>query len=80
MQYTVRNVPKGLDRALRERAKSQNKALNAVLLEALHRAVGPVGELPIQRDLSDIAGTWQEDPGMDRILDEQRRIDPGVWR
>ena len=80
MQYTLRNIPKGLDRLLRQQAKSQHKTLNEVVIEALQRAVGLAGELPVQRDLSDIAGTWHEDPEMDRILAEHRRIDPELWR
>ena len=80
MQYTLRNIPKSLDRVLRQQAKSQHKTLNEVVLEALQRAVGLAGELPVQRDLSDIAGSWQEDPEMDRILAEHRRIDPELWR
>jgi hypothetical protein len=80
MQYTLRNVPKSLDRALRERARAQNKSLNEVVLEALQRALGLEGELPVQRDLADVVGTWQEDPETDRILAEQRRVDPELWR
>lgn len=80
MQYTLRNVPKVLDRALRQQARAQHKSLNEVVIEALQRAVGLVGELPVQRDLSDIVGTWQTDPEMERVLAEQRRIDPEMWR
>ena len=80
MQYTLRNIPKGLDRLLRQQARSQHKTLNEVVIEALQRAVGLAGEVPVQRDLSDIAGTWQEDPEMDRILAEHRRVDPELWR
>ena len=80
MQYTLRNVPRSLDRALREQARIQNKSLNEVLLEALQRALGLNGEPPPQRDLSDIVGSWQEDPEIDKALQEQRRIDPEAWR
>lgn len=80
MQYTLRNVPKGLDRALRERAKRQDKSLNEVVIEALQCAVGNAGDLPAHRDVSDIVGTWQADLEMDRILAEHRRIDPELWQ
>lgn len=80
MQYTLRNLPKRLDRAIRERARRENKSLNEVAIEALLCAFGMQGELPAQRDLSDITGTWQEDPDMDEVLEEQRRIDPELWR
>lgn len=80
MQYTLRNVPKHLDRALRAQARRENKSLNEVAIAALLRALGIQGEPPIQRDLSDIVGTWQEDAEMDRVLQEQRRIDPEMWK
>lgn len=80
MQYTLRNVPKHLDRALRAQARRENKSLNEVAITALLRALGIQGEPPIQRDLSDIVGTWQEDAEMDRVLLEQRRIDPEMWK
>lgn len=35
IQYTVRNVPKEVDRALRKRAKEGKVSLNQVILEAL---------------------------------------------
>lgn len=80
MQYTLRNVPKTLDRLLRQQAREQGKTLNEVVLEALQRALGHTDELPPQRDVSDLVGTWREDPEMDRILAEHRRIDPELWR
>ncbi len=80
MRYTLRNVPEHLDRALRERARRENKSLDEVLPEALERAFAIRGEAPIQRDLSGIAGSWQSDPEMERVLQDQRRIDPEMWR
>lgn len=80
MQYTLRNVPRHLDRALRQQARREDKSLNAVLLAALSQAMGLAGELPIQRDLSDIAGSWQGARKLDRILEEQRQIDPELWK
>lgn len=79
MQYTLRNIPKALDEALRRRARDEGKSLNEVAVDALMRAVGLRGEPRRQRDLSDVAGTWQPDPETDDALEEQRRIDPELW-
>ena len=78
-QYTLRNVPAGVDRALRETAREQGKSLNQVALETLERAVG-VAEPRRRRDLSDLVGTWKDDPETAAALEDQRRIDPGSWR
>jgi plasmid stability protein len=79
MQYTLRNVPASLDSALRQRAKAEGKSLNEAALEALARGLGYDGTAPRQRELSDIAGTWLDDPEFDAALDDQQRIDPELW-
>jgi hypothetical protein len=80
MQYTLRNIPEALDHALRERARSENKSLNQVAIEALADAVG-LGEQAVRhRDLKDLAGTWVEDPEFDRAIDDQGRIDDEIWK
>lgn len=80
MQYTLRNVPKEVDRALRRRAREQGKSLNEVAVEALAEAVG-VGETRRRRrSVADIAGTWVEDPECEAALRDQDRVDPELWR
>jgi hypothetical protein len=80
MQYTLRDIPPPLDSELRRRAKEEGKSLNAVAVEALLRGAG-LSDMPIrQRDLSDIAGTWQEDPEFDQAIADQDRVDDHLWR
>jgi len=58
MQFTIHDLPADLDRAIRERARSQNKSMDEVMIEALQRAFDARGEmLPPRRDLSGIAGS-----------------------
>ena len=80
MQYTLRNVPPHLDRALRRRARVQRKSLNDVALDALLTGVGLTAEPVKRRDLSDLVGAWVDDPETDVVLAEQRRIDSELWR
>ena len=49
MQYTVRNVPSFLDRALRRMSRENGASLNDVLLEALARGAGLDAEPTAQR-------------------------------
>lgn len=79
MQYTIRNVPKSLDAALRRRAQEQGKSLNEVAIEALARGAGFSKEREPQRDLGDIAGTWRSDPAFDRALAAQDAVDKELW-
>ncbi len=79
MQYTLRNVPEGLDAALRRRAREERKSLNALALEALARGLGFSEGVLRQRELRDLAGPWEEDPEFDRAIADQHTIDPDLW-
>ncbi len=80
MQYTIRNVPDYLDTALRSSAQRQGKSLNEVAIEALVRGAGLTESQTRKRDVSDLVGTWVEDPAFDAALAEQDTIDEGMWR
>jgi len=80
MQYTIRNVPDTLDRALRRIARERGKSLNEIALEALARGAGVSGKRERQRDLGDVAGTWHKYPAFDRALAAQDAIDEEMWR
>jgi hypothetical protein len=80
VQYTLRGIPARVDRALRQQARREGRSLNEVALEALARGVG-LSDQPVRyRDLSDIAGTWVEDPEFDQALLDQDRIDEELWK
>ncbi len=80
MQYTLRNIPKGLDEALRPRAHEEKKSLNQVAVEALLRAFGLIPEPVVRRSLSDVAGTWRSDSAVEGALADQRAIDEEMWK
>ena len=71
MRYTVRNVPEPVDAALRRAARQQGKSLNAVAVEALTCGAGLAENRERQRDLSDVAATWRDDPEFDYALAAQ---------
>lgn len=78
-QYTIRNVPRSVDRILRQKASERNLSLNDVLLEALQHEAG-IGRESVHHDLDFMAGSWVPDPEVDRLLAEQRTVDPGDWK
>jgi plasmid stability protein len=77
VQYTIRGIPKEVDRALRQKAARQKRSLNQVILEELTEAT-----LGAKRktDLSDVTGGWVSDPAFDEILASQRQIDWDKWK
>jgi hypothetical protein len=80
IQYTLRNVPPALDRALRRRAKQLSKSLNEVALEALTRGAGVSQEVTEHHDTDFLFGSWVDDPDVDQALADQRKIDANLWR
>jgi plasmid stability protein len=65
----IRNLPPRIETALRARAQTQRKTIEQVALEAMAIGLRQAAVGKKQRDLSDIAGTWVEDP----IFEEVRK-------
>ena len=80
MQYTIRDIPPHLDVELRERARRERKSLNQVAIEAMASGLGVEGTKGPRRSLDDVAGTWKNDPAVDKALAEQDRVDPKMWK
>jgi len=79
MQYTLRNIPPDLDRALKARAKQLGKSVNQYAVEALARSVGQVVRV---RNLRDMPGKWTKKDAaeFDAFLTDHRRIDDELWK
>jgi len=77
VQYTIRGVPREVDRVLRQRAKQRGESLNRVLIDELTLAT--VGHTK-RADFSDLVGKWTPDAAFDEIMVSQRKIDPDKWK
>ena len=77
LQYTVRGVPREVDRMLRQKAAHRRKSLNQIILDELTNAT--VG-CATRADFSDLVGQWTPDPAFDEIIASQRRIDRDKWK
>lgn len=77
IHYTIRGIPKEVDRALRQKAAQGKQSLNQVILDELTQAT--VGHKVIT-DFSDVAGKWTPDPAFDEIIASQRQIDLDKWK
>jgi hypothetical protein len=80
MQYTLRNISKATDRALRARAKSEGKSLNQVLLEAIQRGLGLNGEVREYDDLDWFLGTGGLEDSVMKAIAEHDLVHPDDWK
>ena len=80
LQYTLRNIPERVDRALRRRAKETGQSFNHVAVDAL--TTGAAETVRPERDLSEVIGSLsgKEATRMDEEIRLQRQIDPALWK
>jgi len=77
IQYTIRGVPREVDRALRCKATQRKQSLNQVIIDEL--TVATVGQ-KTREDFSDLVGQWSRDAAFDEMLAAQRHIDADQWK
>ena len=77
VQYTIRGIPREVDRALRQKAARKKQSLNQVILDELTMAT--TGKKKYA-DFSDLVGGWVPDPGFDETIRSQRQIDWDKWK
>jgi plasmid stability protein len=77
IQYTVRGIPREVDRALRKKAAKHKLSLNQIILDELTAATTGSRK---RADFDDLVGKWTPDPGFDEIIASQRKIDPDKWQ
>lgn len=80
MQYTIRSVPEAVDRAVRHRARREDKSINAVVVEVLARGLQLDAGTTEYTDLDHLVGTWQEDPAFDDAVADFERVDADAWK
>jgi hypothetical protein len=80
VQYTIRQVPKHIDRSLRQKSKQTGQSLNEAAIAALSKGLGLAEVHPHYHDLDALAGTWQEDAGFDAAIAAQNQVDTQLWK
>lgn len=76
MQYTIRNIPRRIDQALRRKAKAEGKSLNQAAVEALAAGLALNGEPVEHHDLDHLIGSWVSDPAWEQVRRDHEQIDP----
>ena len=81
---TVRGVPPDVAKVIRQRATRTGTSVNRVVIGLLEEGAG-VRRKPrrvLHHDLDHLAGAWsrEEARAFEKALQEQRRIDPELWK
>lgn len=81
---TVRNLPREVERAVKEKARKEGLSLNRAVAALLEEATGqrPAGKGAVHHDFDKYAGRWRnsEADAFDASVREQRRVDLADWK
>jgi plasmid stability protein len=82
---TLRNLPPDVARTVQQRAKQKKTSVNKAVIELLEESAGSKAKkkAPVRyHDLDHLAGTWtkEEAATFDKLIAEQRTIDPDFWK
>jgi plasmid stability protein len=81
---TLRNLPEAVGAAILRRAALEGTSLNRTVALVLEEALAPYAHSGTREyhDLDDLMGTWSraEAEAFDRVLGDQREVEPDLWR
>lgn len=82
---TLRNLPPEVARTVQLRAKQKKTSVNKAVIELLEESAGNTArkKAPARyHDLDHLAGTWtkEEADAFEKLITEQRTIDPELWK
>lgn len=81
-QITLRGLPDQVEQEIRRRAAREQRSINQTILLLLQEALGIDADGDRKRDLSHLAGTWDERDArqFDAAIAIFETIDPEVWQ
>jgi plasmid stability protein len=82
---TLRNLPPEVAKTVQQRAKQKRTSVNKAVIELLEESVGGKAkkkEKTRYHDLDHLIGTWtkKEADEFEKLIAEQRTIDPELWK
>ena len=80
IQYTLRQIPPALDRALRRKSEQDGKSMNQTAISTLLDGLSLNERAVKHHDLDFMIGSWVEDPAFDKAIRAQDRVDPELWK
>lgn len=81
-QITIRQIQDNIDNRIRQLSREHKRSLNKTIIALLEEALG-ISENPRRkRDLSQLAGTWDDEycAEFERNIAHFDTIDPEIWK
>lgn len=79
IQYTIRNIPPDVDRALRLRAKKKSQSFNKTVVEALRQAATGTTASQTKSEFDWLYGSGGIGESEHKAFKNQRVIDTETW-
>jgi hypothetical protein len=81
-QITLRKLPKNVEQQIRQIARENNTSINRTIIYLLKKSLGINDSVEKRRDLSDLAGTWNEKDVIEFKENTKmfERVDDEIWR
>ena len=82
---TLRNLPPQVSKIIQQKAKENGTSINKTVDGLLEECTGTKEKTkarPVHHDLDALAGSWTKDEAatFEKVLVEQREIDPDLWK
>ena len=81
-QITLRKLPENIEKQIKNLAKRNRVSINKTVISLLEKALGTERESKRKRDLSKLAGTWDESESneFDHLINNTfGKVDEEIW-
>lgn len=80
IQYTIRNIPPQVDRAIRKRAKESGKSFNQTVVEILSLQMLGTTEPPVDDNFEWLFDKRTLDKSFDEAIEKLSQVDEELWQ
>lgn len=80
MQYTIRDIPKEVDKALRAKARAEGASLNEVAVRTLAKGLGLDGVPCVYDDLDWFLGSGGLERAVTQAIERHDVVHPDDWK
>ncbi len=80
IQYTIRNIPSPVDKAIKKRSKQSGKSFNQTVVDLLSLQTFGTTSVPDNQDFDWLFNKNTLDHNFDRAIEDISQIDDKLWK